>query len=422
MKITKRQLREIISSYALGEHWVVDPNDSRERVHHDWNLMGRITRRDTKEDMHRHYSDEETAKTKREKEKQELERAERKAAERWEKMGKQVEREKKEKAARKEAERRKKEKAKKERWWNRLDWGITGVQFFSEFIPGPGTALSAALVVPQVKLAIRNENWLGAGLSMISLFPVVGDAVSIFGKTVASGGTIGRKATEKLASGLWAVSDDKIQGWVTDFLGKDTKTGKKISNAVKRFAKDIKEDVLGESKSMKITRMKLRRIISEEISRVILEQTAEPVKASDDAKKAAEEAENAIQVSNATTLAKLQAYMASTPGLDHTELSQATKQLQQAQSDIQSAIDSVTAEADKGGKYGFILDEDEDEPRESHRELDEIIKKQDCKGSKGSGKWVLRTHDDTRTLGCHKTKAGADRQERAIQTKKSSEE
>ena len=173
---------------------------------------------------------------------------------------------------------------------------------------------------------------------------------------------------------------------------------------------------------MKITKRQLRRIISEEISRVILEQTAEPVKASDDAKKAAEEAENAIQASNATTLAKLQVYMASTPGLDHTELSQATKQLQQAQSDIQSAIDSVTAESDEGGKYGFILDEDEDEPRESHQELDEIIKKQDCKGSKGVGEWVLRTHDDTRTLGCHKTKAGASRQERAIQMKKSSEE
>jgi len=171
-----------------------------------------------------------------------------------------------------------------------------------------------------------------------------------------------------------------------------------------------------------ITHRQLRRLIKEELSRVLLEQTAEPVKASEDAKKAAEDAENAIQASNATTLAKLQAYMASTPGLDHTELTQATNQLQQAQSDIQSAIDSVTAEADEGGKYGFILDEDEDEMRESHRELDEIIKKQDCKGSKGNGKWVLRTHDDTRTLGCHKTKSGAIGQERAIQMKKSSEE
>ena len=40
---------------------------------------------------------------------------------------------------------------------------------------------------------------------------------------------------------------------------------------------------------MIITRRQLRRLIKEELSRVLLEQTAEPIKASEDAKKAAEE-------------------------------------------------------------------------------------------------------------------------------------
>jgi len=121
---------------------------------------------------------------------------------------------------------------------------------------------------------------------------------------------------------------------------------------------------------MIITSSQLKRLVYEKVKSAIREQSEDEVKASQDAQDQATETGNSVKASNATTLSQIQTYMAGTPGIDHTALKLAAEKLQQAQSEIQAAIDSVTAEADEGGKYGFIIDEDDDDLREYHGELE----------------------------------------------------
>ena len=57
-----------------------------------------------------------------------------------------------------------------------IDTISSGVAFVADFFPGPGTALSTSIGVTQALSAISKAAWLAAGLSLIALIPVMGDA------------------------------------------------------------------------------------------------------------------------------------------------------------------------------------------------------------------------------------------------------
>jgi len=56
-----------------------------------------------------------------------------------------------------------------------VDTLASGVAFVADFFPGPGTAISSSIAVGQFLSAISKAAWLGAGLSVITLIPVMGD-------------------------------------------------------------------------------------------------------------------------------------------------------------------------------------------------------------------------------------------------------
>ena len=127
-----------------------------------------------------------------------------------------------------------------------LEWGVMGFALVADFLPGVGTAASAAAGLALIPLAISKRNRLGAALALGSLGPIVGDALQIIGRAFQAGAKLPPAVLQKLARGLARVTDDAIHQFLTSNASKLKIPMTKVEYVAKNTAaalKDFKKSV-----------------------------------------------------------------------------------------------------------------------------------------------------------------------------------
>jgi len=248
MKITRRQLRELI----LNEHWV-GSRDGTRSVKHDW-IVG----------DHKHVKDEEWSQGERESEEFWEEWREKKDERNKEKRDAESRRKIARDKAKAKEEKLSAEEAKKNRWWNRLDWGLTIAAVVADLFPG-GQLVSLSLAPAMIATNLKAKNYLGAGLSIASILPVTGGWMKMFGKSAAEGTALAPGIAKSLGKALNNLADRELLDWLGEFLPEHSKNAKKIESAIKRFANKLLAGSLSEAKTVKLNRKDLRELIREEL-------------------------------------------------------------------------------------------------------------------------------------------------------------
>ena len=129
-----------------------------------------------------------------------------------------------------------------------MDVWLTTIAATADLIPVLGTAASTAINAASMSYAISRENWLGAGLGIVSIIvPGFGDSLSALGKVLkANAKAFPPGIILQVAKGLARAGDLEIKQWITSNLSdadKASDTGDKIVKAVKEFAKGLQASV-----------------------------------------------------------------------------------------------------------------------------------------------------------------------------------
>lgn len=155
---------------------------------------------------------------------------------------------------------------------------------------------------------------------------------------------------------------------------------------------------------MKINKSELRRIISEEINRFIIEQETgtqaagsdKDVQLSQQAKRDTQQTATNIKASNAQTLAQLQQFKDQNPNLDHVQTDKAITQLQQVGTEINASLTGAISESD------------------SEKEISEIIRKLASGDYRVYSKKKNKKTGERRNLGTYSSKSAAKDREQDI--------
>ena len=145
---------------------------------------------------------------------------------------------------------------------------------------------------------------------------------------------------------------------------------------------------------MKLAGRELKRFIRKELTRQLLEQSDAEVELSSDAKAKAAEVGKNIEQNNSETMSSVNSYMETTPGIDHSSLEAALAKLQQAQTEVDAVVSSLS-----------VNESDQDS------EVIEAIRKV-------GDEYAVYPKDGGKRLGTHSSKKAAKRQLAAIEISK----
>ena len=112
---------------------------------------------------------------------------------------------------------------------NVAGYSLLGIGLVADFLPGPGTAVSVATGIAGIMLALSkkpNPNYFGAGLSLVSFVPVVGDVIGISGKiirnTIEAGKKVPLSLLQRIAKGLLKINEKKLKSVVTQWASDES--------------------------------------------------------------------------------------------------------------------------------------------------------------------------------------------------------
>ena len=126
-----------------------------------------------------------------------------------------------------------------------LQWGLLGIGFVADLLPGAGTLVSTAANIGSMGIALKKKNYLGVALAILAIHvPGLGDSLAILGKAVQGGAKLPKTVAGAILGSLVKVSDKQLRSYLTKTsqdmhisMTKSTIAG--ITKSVSKFRKSL---------------------------------------------------------------------------------------------------------------------------------------------------------------------------------------
>jgi hypothetical protein len=100
-----------------------------------------------------------------------------------------------------------------------FDWTLTSLAAMADAIPVVGIPISIGIAQGQVVKSAAKADWLSVAFSILSMYPYIGDALSVIGRAIKNGVPVSTEVAKNLVKAFAKITNSESRKAIARFVG-----------------------------------------------------------------------------------------------------------------------------------------------------------------------------------------------------------